>query len=296
VGRSGCETGAASWSEQGSLGFLSQLGLNTGGFDIIVDRQPRSGVTGRLATSVNLVEDGVRVLNWSWGIHRVGSVSIDGNRVQANVRSSLAFDGYEKLVERFFFWLKHHHPNVVVVNSAGNSFSTIDAQDNRLPSAFRSDQLLVVGGHQLSGRNVDVRDARFVVRRGTSNVGRRVDITATACVRNPFARGASACGTSYAAALVTGVVAAMLSINPALEPRLIRVLLRQSALPMAGGRSTGSAAIEPTLPLQPGERLNETESSIVQYARLDMHHALVLALKSLAAPAVVSTQRSPSER
>ena len=38
------------------------------------------------------------------------------------------------------------------------------------------------------------------------------------------------CGTSYATPMVTGVVGAMLSINPALEPEQLRELLRRSAL------------------------------------------------------------------
>lgn len=51
-------------------GFLPGLGKHSPGFEVIVERNSDAGITANIAASVNLVEDGVRVLNWSWGIHR----------------------------------------------------------------------------------------------------------------------------------------------------------------------------------------------------------------------------------
>ena len=54
---------------------------------MIVERNSDAGITANVAASVNLVEDGVRVLNWSWGIHRVGARDVDGDEVDSLVRS-----------------------------------------------------------------------------------------------------------------------------------------------------------------------------------------------------------------
>lgn len=220
----------------GNRGLLSRIGALGEGFRVIVDRGSENGVLGRVAASVNLVQDHARVLNWSWGVHRLGKRDRDGEPVTANVRSELAFTGYAQLLRRFFAWLERDHADVLVVNSAGNSATTTE---DHLPSALRYPQLLVVGAHQRSGRDVAVDDARFVMPRGKSNVGPRIDITAAACPRPPvttapqLGRG-SGCGTSYAAALVTAVVAAMLAVNPDLHPTQIKTLLQRSAMPAFG--------------------------------------------------------------
>jgi len=225
---------------------------------------------------VNLVEDGAQLLNWSWGVHRMGTLNLKGEPIDTNVRSDLAVAGYEMLLERFFQWLKTDHPNVVVVNSAGNSASTTD---DHLPASLVSDQLLVVGGHQRSQWGGDVVDARYVVRRGSSNVGPRIDINAASCPNPPRStqaktgRGAG-CGTSYAAALVTGMVAAMLSIDPELKPKQIRALLRQSALLMQPGDSGL------TRPVNAGRQAGVTDSGNGGLARLDMYQALLLVINN----------------
>ncbi|MFK0311015.1 S8/S53 family peptidase [Pseudomonas sp. NPDC090233] len=94
---------AARLYRSGNLALLSRLGAAGGRFDIIVDRGAAAGVTARIAASVNLVEDGVRVLNWSWGVHRMGTLNLKGEPIDVNVRSALAMDGYALLLERFFF-------------------------------------------------------------------------------------------------------------------------------------------------------------------------------------------------
>ncbi|MDD1017071.1 S8/S53 family peptidase [Pseudomonas rubra] len=274
---------AAGAHPSANLGFLSRMGA-AGGFRVIVDRGARAGVAARVAASVNLVQDGVRVLNWSWGVHRMGGINQRGEPIQANVRSDLAFNGYATLLKRFFAWLARNHPAVVVINSAGNSASLTD---QHLPASLLADQLIVVGAHQRTGRDVDVEDAGFVASRASSNVGQRVDITAAGCP--PWASSARAepggCGTSYAAALVTGAVAAMLSIDPELEPRQVRTLLRQSALPLASG-----GTVDITLPLTSEERSIAGDSATGQSARLNMQGALELVIVRRAAASVAGAQ------
>ncbi|MFO6385012.1 peptidase S8 and S53 subtilisin kexin sedolisin, partial [Pseudomonas aeruginosa] len=62
----------------------------------------------------------------------------------------------------------------------GSSYSGTD--EYRLPSSFVTEQLLVVGGHQRSERQgLAVDDPAYAVKRSTSNVDMRVDVTAAAC-------------------------------------------------------------------------------------------------------------------
>ncbi|MFK0311014.1 S8/S53 family peptidase [Pseudomonas sp. NPDC090233] len=184
--------------------------------------------------------------------------------------------------------MERRHPNVLVVNSAGNTASTTD---DHLPASLVFDQLLVVGGHQRSQRQVDVADPRFATPRSSSNVGARIDISAAACPNPPRStlsrtgRGGG-CGTSYAAALVTSVVAAMVSINPGLTPKQIKSLLRQSALPMAAEVDRAGS----TGPIKVRGR-PEAGASMVQFARMDMLQAFKLAIKSRGKPLFVEGRR-----
>ncbi len=279
---------AAAWSNGGNSGFLRGLDTAGPGFDVIADRNSDAGITANIAASVNMVEDGVRVLNWSWGIHRVGAKNIDGKDVDSLVRSGLAMSGYEELLEEFFLWLRLKHPDVIVINSAGNGASFSGLDEYRLPSSFVTEQLLVVGGHERSNKkNAQVNDPDYAVKRSASNIDMRVDITAAACVHSSVlkinAEGEKHCGTSYATPLVAGLVAAMLSINPALEPEQIRILLRRSAMTIGE-----EADFEPTdaddltSPILPSERNNElNHPDVGRSARLDMHKALDLTVQSL---------------
>ncbi|HVK99690.1 MAG TPA: S8/S53 family peptidase [Dongiaceae bacterium] len=279
---------AAAWNNGGNSGFLRGLDKAGPGFDVIVDRNSDAGITANVAASVNMVEDGVRVLNWSWGIHRVGAKNVEGKDVDSLVRSGLAMSGYEELLEEFFLWLRMKHPDVIVINSAGNGASFSGLDEYRLPSSFITEQLMVVGGHERNKKeNLNVDDPRYVVKRGASNIDMRVDITAAACVHGSELKlndeGGKHCGTSYATPLVAGLVATMLSINPALEPEQIRILLRRSAMTIGE-----EADFEPTdaddltSPILPSERNNELNHPDVGHsARLDMKKALDLTIQSL---------------
>ncbi|MBT2773025.1 S8/S53 family peptidase [Halomonas sp. ISL-60] len=278
---------AAAWNEGGNSGFLRGLDDVGPGFDVIVDRNSDAGITANVAASVNLVEDGVRVLNWSWGIHRVGAIDINGKEVDSLVRSGIAMSGYEELLEEFFLWLRREHPDVVVVNSAGNASSFSGSDDYRLPSSFITDQLFVVGGHQRSDEDVQIEDPRYVVKRNASNIDMRVDITAAACVRGSSLvegeQGEAHCGTSYATPLVAGLLAAMMSIDPELTPAQLRMLLRRSAMTIGEEYDfEPTDADDLTAPILPSERANElNHPDIGLSARLDMYKALDLTVQSL---------------
>lgn len=277
---------AARWEQGGNTGFLRGLDPASPGFEVIVERNSDAGITANIAASVNLVEDGVRVLNWSWGIHRVGAKNVEGDEVDSLVRSGLAMSGYEELLEEFFLWLRKEHQDVVVINSAGNGASYSGTDEYRLPSSFVTEQLLVVGGHQRSERPVAVDDPAYVVKRAASNIDARVDITAAACVQASTAqadqRGEVHCGTSYATPMVAGVVAAMLSINPRLQPEQLRLLLRRSAMTLGGeGDFEPMDAEDLTAPILPSERNYQlNDKDVGRSARLDMHKALDLAVQS----------------
>ncbi|MEK1904474.1 MAG: S8/S53 family peptidase [Pseudomonas sp.] len=278
---------AARWGKGGNTGFLRGLDQAGPGFEVIVERNSDAGITANVAASVNLVEDGARILNWSWGIHRVGTQNVAGNEVDSLVRSGLAMSGYEELLEEFFLWLRREHPDVVVINSAGNSAANSGTDEYRLPSSFITEQLLVVGGHQRSQRDgARVDDPQYVVKRDSSNIDMRVDITASACAhastRTDDEPSASHCGTSYATPMVTGIVAAMLSINPQLQPEQLRMLLRRSAMPIGGNYDFEPMDAEDlTAPILPSERNYELNNKDVgRSARLDMQKAIDLAVQS----------------
>ncbi|WP_417776103.1 S8/S53 family peptidase [Stutzerimonas xanthomarina] len=279
---------AARSAEPGDSGFLSALEASSSGFEVIVERNSDAGITANVAASVNLVEDGVRVLNWSWGIHRVGTLDVDGEEIDSLVRSGVAMSGYEELLEEFFLWLRREHPDVVVVNSAGNGSAHSGQDDYRLPSSFITEQLLVVGAHQRDfSKDVPVEHPDYVTKRPSSNIDMRVDITASACTRaatlETGKRGEVHCGTSYATPMVTGIVGAMLSINPALAPEQLRELLRRSALTI--GRDSDfepAEADDLTAPILPSERSYQMgNQDIGRSARLDMRKALELTVDSL---------------
>ncbi|TKJ65736.1 peptidase S8 and S53 subtilisin kexin sedolisin [Pseudomonas sp. CFBP13506] len=278
---------AARWDNGGNSGFLRGLDKASGGFDVIVERNSDAGITANIAASVNLVEDGVRVLNWSWGIHRIGTRDVNGQDVDSLVRSGIAMSGYEELLEEFFLWLRTEHPDVIVVNSAGNGSAFSGTDDYRLPSSFITEQLLVVGGHQRGEQaGLAVDDPAYAVTRSSSNVDMRVDITAAACAHASTAdageEGAVHCGTSYATPMVAGLLAAMLSINPQLQPEQLRTLLRRSSMAIGDNHDfERSDAQDLTAPILPSERSYQlNDKDVGRSARLDMQKALDLAVQS----------------
>lgn len=278
---------AAHWQKGGNTGLLRGLDGASKGFEVIVDRDSDAGVLANVAASVNLVEDGVRVLNWSWGLHRVGAQTVQGTDVDTQVHSGLAMSGYEELLEEFFRWLRQKHPDVVVINSAGNGSSHAGTDEYRLPSSFITEQLLVVGGHQRADApGTAVTAPGYAMKRSSSNIDLRVDITAAACTHGASAasgeEGAVHCGTSFATPLVAGTVAAMLSINPALTPEQLRMLLRRSALPIGSNYDFEPMDAEDlTAPILPSERNDDlNHPDVGRSARLDIQKALDLAVQS----------------
>jgi subtilisin family serine protease len=132
-----------------------------------------------------------------------------------------------------------------------------------------------------------VEDPRYARRRASSNLGRRIDVTAAGCAEGSVADGgrpAVHCGTSYATALVTGLVAAMWTIDPALSPRDIRTLLRRSALPIGEEYDFEPVDAEDLSdPIVPSERGYELDHPDVgRAARIDMRKAIELAADSRA--------------
>ena len=81
----------------------------------------------------------------------------------------------------------------------------------------------------------------------------------------------------------SGVVAAMLSINPALRPERLRILLRRSAMAIGPDPDLEAPdADDLTAPILPSERNQQLDHPDVgRSARLDMYQALDLAAQSL---------------
>ncbi|MFF7710151.1 S8 family serine peptidase [Pseudomonas sp. NPDC007930] len=259
---------AAHWQKGGNTGLLRGLDGAGKGFEVIVDHDAAAGLLGSIAASVNAAEDGARVINWSWGLQRVGAAPGPDTQVY----SGLAMRGYGALLARYFQWLQREHPQVVVVNAAGSGAAQSAA---RLPSALLSEQLLVVGA-QPQG------DAPAA----PGSNGLRVDISAAACTQGlsnaAGEQGTVHCASAYAAPMVSGVLAAMLAINPALTPAQLRLLLRRSAQAYGDAADFVPAdALSLTAPILPSERNYElNHPDVGRSARLDLQKALDLAVQS----------------
>ncbi|MNH31865.1 hypothetical protein D3C79_922670 [compost metagenome] len=87
----------------------------------------------------------------------------------------------------------------------------------------------------------------------------------------------------------------MLAVDPALEPRQIRALLRRSALPLAARDEEQRQGIGLTSALTPAEHALAADSEAEVYARLNMQGALALVIKNRdGAPVVESHGAKPS--
>src|SRR5690606_21983326 len=190
-------------------GFLSALEDAGSGFEVIVERNSDAGITANIAASVNLVEDGARILNWSWGIHRIGTRDIHGDPVDSLLRAGIAMAGYEELLEEFFLWLRREQPDVVVANSAGNGAASSSQAADRLASADVTEQRFVSRCRQRRTQAVELEDPDYATRRHTPATDVRVDITAAGCTAGSAPSvdqdGPVRCGTRAATPLGTGV-------------------------------------------------------------------------------------------
>jgi hypothetical protein len=82
--------------------------------------------------------------------------------------------------------------------------------------------------------------------------------------------------------MVTGILAAMLSINPELTPEQLRMLLRRSALTIGDNYDFEPIDAEDlTAPIIPSERnYRMDDKDVGRSARLDMQKAIDLAVQS----------------
>jgi hypothetical protein len=314
---------AGELGDGGNAGMLAALSDVHSGANIRVT-SGASTIAGRFTSSLDMIKSGATVINWSWGIHRKistdtnsdgtisrdeitdGALQCNGEFVTNNGRDQRLFNAYFVELENFFDTLEDQYPNVVIVTSAGNGSSDAGDEDNRIPSAYESDQLIVVGAHSAGGEysssiseddlnasdsyelsdgtglptcfdggeDVDVKRAYY------SNYGERVDIAATGTIvgfqDNTFAKS---WGTSYATPVVTQTVALMQSINPNLSPVEIKAMLRSSALPIyndVATTDTSSATFTRTL------TADESSANAGMGARLNIEGALQASLDSLA--------------
>jgi hypothetical protein len=83
--------------------------------------------------------------------------------------------------------------------------------------------------------------------------------------------------------MVAGLLAAMLSINPQLQPEQLRMLLRRSAMTIGDNHDFERMDAEDlTAPILPSERSYQlNDKDVGRSARLDMRKALDLAAESL---------------
>ncbi|RUO76978.1 PKD domain-containing protein [Idiomarina seosinensis] len=304
---------AGELGDGGNAGLLSALADNHGGAAVLVN-SGSSSLVGRLSSTMSMARAGASVINWSWGIHRLvaedsnedGTISNDeitdgamtcaDSYTRNNVVNQRQFDGVKSLLTNFFNEFRENHPQTVIVTSAGNGATDAGDFDNRLPSSFDSNQLVVVGAHTSGGLYSDGRSedeeaasgyetscfdtsiSTDVKRAHYSNYGETVDITASGTIAGwDGSDVVSHRGTSYAVPMVAATVALVQSIDPTLTPVQIKQLLRASALPientLAGATTTNVVTRELTVDENPsaagsGARLNVAgaiEAAVTRY-------------------------------
>ncbi len=220
---------AAEIGDGGMAGLLQGIANAHGGFNIRVEGNKWN--QSKFAATARMLEDGARVVNWSFGIHREGAQTSLGQDVENNVWSSDDFAYFNSAAIDVIRKTEKNYPNAVIVTSAGNGNTNAGDPEFRSPSSIVSNNLIVVGAH-----STDETPVRSESTSPYSNYGRRVDIAAAGTVKDYDSN--LAYGTSFATPLVTATIAAMLSIEPNLTPLEIKRMLRSTAM-----------AIENTVPV-----------------------------------------------
>ena len=289
---------AAELGDGANAGLLQALREAHGGANLSAGINSGSWGLGRLARTEQQLEAGAQVVNWSWGIHKEGTLNCSGAVLTSNTVTESSFNQYANALNTFFRNLPASYPNAVIVSSAGNGATNAGRVGNRLPSSIVSDQLLVVGAHTSGGAvgtNIsedeesaslastacfNVAQAAAAKRAWYSNYGSRVDLSASGTImgldNTAYATGNR--GTSYAAPLVTATIALMQSINPQLTPIDIKSLLRRSALAIVNQVSSVGSGDVFTRPLS----ADESAASEGSGARLNVEGAIRGALDSVA--------------
>lgn len=205
-----------------NAGLLQGLLDNHGGYNISIKSfwtGEGTWVSDVFTQTQSLLDDGVSVLNWSFGMHKPGTLQSNGIPVNNRLMSSEEDFNTQKIAfEKVFKTIEKEYPNAVIVAAAGNGNTS---SLNMIPSGIVTDSMIAVGAHD---------NANTQAREWYSDYGSRVDISASGTVTQ--SNGDTGQGTSFAAPLVTATIASMQSINPDLTPNEIRTLLRNSALPI----------------------------------------------------------------
>lgn len=245
TGMVAAELGDGDKKDGKNAGLLQGLGKSHGGFNIRVNDQVSEDNSGGawasvvIATTNAMLEDGARIINWSLGTLKEGTLNTAGEPILSHIESEKVFnDEYQKAFDTFFKTLNEKgYSDAIIVAAAGNlgnelSFGTA------MPQGIKSDNMIIVGGHDfscvddecLTVNNINTKRSVWDSK-GSSAYGDLVDIAAAGSVQSSL--GEKLNGTSYSAPLVIATIAAMRSINPDLTPKEIKKLLRRSASPIS---------------------------------------------------------------
>lgn len=230
-----------------NAGLLQALGASHGGFDIHVRKFYLASAFRDLTTrwfspstvvieTGEMLEQGARVLNWSFGNNKKGTLTYFGSEVDENELDEM-FASQRFFYEKFLQKIQSKYLDAVIVIASGNGGVVTEAE-TVIPSGIESEITVVVGAHTDGGVNSKdnaqhtcvVNDPASPFREWYSNFGVGVDMLAAGNATQ--SDGSTARGTSFAAPLVAGTIAAMKSISPTLSATEIREILRKSALPV----------------------------------------------------------------
>lgn len=124
-----------------NAGLLQAL-TNHGGFNIRVDGSGSIGgktwASSCLKKTEDMLADGARVINWSFGIHKKGAIQADGTAVNNNDFGEFYFNRAHKAFAKGLVKLATDYPESIIVSTAGNGNTlTDDVQFVHLPPLFR---------------------------------------------------------------------------------------------------------------------------------------------------------------